>query len=422
MKKLIFLLLFIPILVLAQPSNLQVNNITSTSVDLSWLDASCGNAFQLRYRLSSSTSWNSPITVFVGADTSLVGLTANTAYDWKVKCSGGAWSSVESFTTLPPPMPGCIDPTACNYDATATVDDGSCILPDGCTDATACNYNSSALCDDGSCILPDGCTDATACNYNSLALCDDGSCDYTSFGCMDGGTTDYTLVPGDGADGVIALNYDPTMLCDDGSCVYVGPTISNAFVSQPILCNGGFATDEMQIDITQTTSATAYKGVIGYYNSAGTYFSSYFSTNISTANVLNITGFNPNVDYFVRIVDSLSYYNNHLFGGGLDDTTGIFDEFGPITFTEPAELVATANTVATNICFGDCIAEEEIVISGGTQPYNYTLDANPLVTLGATETVDTINALCEGTYSLVVSDANGCSTSPKFFLTVGIMA
>jgi hypothetical protein len=47
---------------------------------------------------------------------------------------------------------GCTDTLACNYDSTATVDDGSCILPDGCTNPLACNYDSTALCDDGSCI------------------------------------------------------------------------------------------------------------------------------------------------------------------------------------------------------------------------------------------------------------------------------
>ena len=46
--------------------------------------------------------------------------------------------------------PGCTDSTACNYDPTATINDGSCILPDGCTDVLACNYDSTALCDDGS--------------------------------------------------------------------------------------------------------------------------------------------------------------------------------------------------------------------------------------------------------------------------------
>jgi hypothetical protein len=47
---------------------------------------------------------------------------------------------------------GCMDNTACNYNVLATCDDGSCILPDGCTDNTACNYNPLATCDDGSCV------------------------------------------------------------------------------------------------------------------------------------------------------------------------------------------------------------------------------------------------------------------------------
>ena len=40
-----------------------------------------------------------------------------------------------------------------NYDATATVDDGTCtyIQVDGCTDPLADNYDASATNDDGSC-------------------------------------------------------------------------------------------------------------------------------------------------------------------------------------------------------------------------------------------------------------------------------
>jgi len=46
---------------------------------------------------------------------------------------------------------GCTNASACNYDSTATVDDGSCTMP-GCTDALAVNYDASAGCDDGSCM------------------------------------------------------------------------------------------------------------------------------------------------------------------------------------------------------------------------------------------------------------------------------
>jgi len=85
---------------------------------------------------------------------------------------------------------GCMDETACNYDAVASIDDGSCNFDcNGCMDMTACNYNADATIDDGSCLVNDecgvcggdnsscgGCTNAEACNYNADATIDDGSC------------------------------------------------------------------------------------------------------------------------------------------------------------------------------------------------------------------------------------------------------
>ena len=97
---------------------------------------------------------------------------------------------------------GCTDPASCNYDADATVDDGSCADFDlcgicagdnsscgGCTDSTACNFDPAAVIDDGSCGDFDlcgicagdnsscgGCTDSTACNFDPAAVIDDGSC------------------------------------------------------------------------------------------------------------------------------------------------------------------------------------------------------------------------------------------------------
>jgi hypothetical protein len=89
---------------------------------------------------------------------------------------------------------GCTDPTAQNYDPTATVDDGSCIATVyGCTDPVALNYYPGANVDDGSCCYTSlvydpacncavcvgaGCTDPTATNYDPLATPDDGSCTY----------------------------------------------------------------------------------------------------------------------------------------------------------------------------------------------------------------------------------------------------
>ena len=84
------------------------------------------------------------------------------------------------------PISGCTDPTADNYDASATQDDGSCFyFLNGCTDSTALNYNPIANIDDGSCIpFIYGCTNSSYYNYSPQANTDDGSC-VDSCGFMD---------------------------------------------------------------------------------------------------------------------------------------------------------------------------------------------------------------------------------------------
>jgi uncharacterized protein (TIGR02145 family) len=68
----------------------------------------------------------------------------------------GIWNRVLSEVEIlglflsSPPVSGCTDSTACNFDPDADVDDGSCI-PSGCMDTYSCNFNSEAECDDGSC-------------------------------------------------------------------------------------------------------------------------------------------------------------------------------------------------------------------------------------------------------------------------------
>ena len=61
------------------------------------------------------------------------------------------WNSCEACAAAP--TPGCTEEGACNYDADATEDDGSCEYEScaGCTDGLACNYDEAALIDNGSC-------------------------------------------------------------------------------------------------------------------------------------------------------------------------------------------------------------------------------------------------------------------------------
>ena len=68
--------------------------------------------------------------------------------------------------------------------ALATANDGSCKLG-GCMLPAAVNLNATAELDDATCVPGiTGCTDPTALHYSSAATIDDGSCIPTVVGCM----------------------------------------------------------------------------------------------------------------------------------------------------------------------------------------------------------------------------------------------
>ena len=180
-------------------------------------------------------------------------------------------------------VPGCTNASACNYNASATTDDGSCIVPGpcdscsggalvdgdadndgvcnanevaGCTVSTACNYNVLATENNGSCVFAfgcdscaggavvdgdtdndgvcnanevPGCTISTACNYNSAATDNNGSClvatgcDYCSGGSVVDGDTDNDGVCNAneiaGCTNSAACNFNPAATNNNGSCV-----------------------------------------------------------------------------------------------------------------------------------------------------------------------------------------------------------
>ncbi len=87
----------------------------------------------------------------------------------EVVASGGTFttSDVTSFCAEPTDIPGCTDATACNYNAAATVDDGSCTELDAC-----------GVCGGPGAVFECGCSDIPAgdcdCNGNQLDEC--GEC------------------------------------------------------------------------------------------------------------------------------------------------------------------------------------------------------------------------------------------------------
>ncbi len=152
--------------------------------------------------------------------------------------------------------PGCMDATACNFDPSATVDNGSCTYPSstcrncagactldantdgvcdcevvlGCMDSTATNFNAAANTSDASCTYAGCQTDFTACNYNPLADVDNPSlCDYPEPFCDCDGDCAAGDYEGDGVQEVdevagctsqSATNYNAAATNDDGSCIW----------------------------------------------------------------------------------------------------------------------------------------------------------------------------------------------------------
>ena len=66
------------------------------------------------------------------------------------------FSYIDTLQIAPcaPPVAGCMNPIAINYDSTATIDDGSCIFVSGCMDPIATNYDPLAIFSDSSCVYP----------------------------------------------------------------------------------------------------------------------------------------------------------------------------------------------------------------------------------------------------------------------------
>ena len=89
---------------------------------------------------------------------------------------------------VPSAMPGCTDPLACNFNSDAVVDDGSCAVPDGpcevCegTEVVEQDEDGDGVCDGDETV---GCTNPDACNFEAAATDDDGSCSYPSLAYLD---------------------------------------------------------------------------------------------------------------------------------------------------------------------------------------------------------------------------------------------
>ncbi|MGB2158164.1 MAG: hypothetical protein ACPHX0_06800, partial [Flavobacteriales bacterium] len=156
-------------------------------------------------------------------------------------------ANVDNGTCIPAPVTGCVINFACNYDPNATAYvpgacDFSCLYgmtEQGCTDNNACNFLAQEPCNYTSCLAL-GCNVVGACNYDAQALYNDGSCEYaTCAGCTNPAACDFdaeALVSGAcdwesclGCNQPLADNYDAEAANGgSGVCVFQGCTFPQA--------------------------------------------------------------------------------------------------------------------------------------------------------------------------------------------------
>lgn len=83
-----------------------------------------------------------------------------------------------------------------------------------------------------------------------------------------------------------------------------------------------------------------------------------------------------------------------------------------VSITQPSERVmASAGTVQNVNCHGDATGSANIVASGGTAPYSYSWNTAPV------QTSSTASDLVAGTWTCIVTDANGCTATRTITIT-----
>ncbi|MFN3784725.1 MAG: hypothetical protein ACK4R6_12475 [Spirosomataceae bacterium] len=82
-----------------------------------------------------------------------------------------------------------------------------------------------------------------------------------------------------------------------------------------------------------------------------------------------------------------------------------------VTLTAPSALVVSEATNVSTSCFGGTNGSASVSVTGGTAPYSYVWNN------GVTSTDATANGLSAGSYTVTVTDANGCKSERSITIT-----
>ncbi|MCX7955257.1 MAG: gliding motility-associated C-terminal domain-containing protein [Bacteroidales bacterium] len=173
--------------------------------------------------------------------------------------------------------------------------------------------------------------------------------------------------------GIYSVTVKDAENCFRAAYVYVAqPDSLNAILNvPPIKCNGGNTTVTLS-HITGGTPPYNYLWFNGAYN---------------VSSIENITA----GTYWIFITDAHSCSDTIFFN-----------------ITEPPHIFADTN-ITLPLCLHSCNGKISLVTSGGTFPYYYNWNTG--------ENTSTITNLCQGAYSVTITDANGCTATYEIIIT-----
>ncbi|MBN2668355.1 MAG: gliding motility-associated C-terminal domain-containing protein [Bacteroidales bacterium] len=140
--------------------------------------------------------------------------------------------------------------------------------------------------------------------------------------------------------------------------------------------------------------------------------------NDGVASINPTGGIAPYQYYWETLVgnDTLSQTADSLYAGNYsvtiyDDNGCAFDTTASLTDLSAATI--SLDSIVHNRCFADSLGYAQVtVVSGGTAPFMYTWKKSGVIIQNGNEA--NIDSLSAGSYSVIVTDDNGCASSQSF--------
>jgi len=374
-------------------------------------------------------------------------LLASTTVDANVSCNGGSdGGATVSATGGTAPYTYLWSNDATTASMTGLVAGTYTVVV---TDNNGCTANTSATVTEPTTLVASTTVDANvSCN---------GGSDGAATASATGGTPPYTYLWSNNATtasivGIVAGTYDVTITDSNGCTTAASATVTEptalvaSTVSTDVSCNGG-ADGTIDLTVSGGTAPYSYE----WDNSAttedltallaGTYDVTVTDANGCTATEsVNVTepialsaseiatdvscngGEDGTVDLTVT-GGTAPYSYTWDNSATTEDLTGLMAGTYDVIVTDANGCIATASatvneptaisisTLTTDlICDGSSDGAIDVTISGGTTPYSF-LWSNTAIT-------EDISGLSEGTYSVTITDANGCTVTESVTLTV----